>query len=198
MAGDSAEYVLELLREVLAGYREQYKDCVDGWRHVDTKSQGVIATAGLLLAGTVAIVSNWPDLSGSSQVVVAAVVGEGESRPFGRGAELLLVALMAACLLTCVGFALIALLVRQVTAPPSGQELLGMVEDLEGASGDGVSLSDKQAFTKEQCDLWEQAVKNMLKKHEEKVLALHRAYWALAAAIFAGAVALAVSVWRIS
>jgi len=56
-AQDDPASELALLRLLVESNRDEYKELSELWRHLDTKAQGVIAIAGILLAAFVAFLT---------------------------------------------------------------------------------------------------------------------------------------------
>src|SRR5229473_5784880 len=100
----------DLRRLALETYREEYRDLSEAWRNLDTKAQGLGAIAGIFLAA----VFGWTRELPSS---------------FGRCERLQIVASLL-LLVSAIIAAVLALLVRRVTAPPLGDETAEMVSDI--------------------------------------------------------------------
>lgn len=78
---------LALLRVLVDSRKEEYRELSDLWRNVDTKAQGVIALAGILLAAFIALIAKVQSSPGQHV--------NGELTALG-----LVLSLLAVCLLT--------------------------------------------------------------------------------------------------
>jgi hypothetical protein len=107
---DGQTSLADLGRIALETYREEYRELSDNWRNLDTKAQGLGAIAGIFLAAVFAWGRNLPADFGPVQrwMLVAAIV----------------------LLVVTIAFAVLALHVRMVAAPPLGDETANMVTDI--------------------------------------------------------------------
>ncbi len=101
MLTESEEARLEL---ILKAYEAEYKEHVDNWRLIETKSQGTAAVAGVFLAAAFAYVRTL-EPEDMSRLETYALIGT--------------VALLVATVVRAIA----ALRVTQVEAPPSGDEI---------------------------------------------------------------------------
>jgi hypothetical protein len=98
---DERESLSQMTRYTLDAYREEYRELIDVWRHLDTKAQGITAIAGVFLAGVLAWARDLPDTFGVLE----------------RG----LLALAALCLTASVVVALLSLEAHSFNGPPLGR-----------------------------------------------------------------------------
>jgi hypothetical protein len=97
-----------LIRLIVEARREEYSELSELWRHLDTKAQGVIALAGILLAAFVAFVTKAQPSPGCGRVL--AVAG---------------VLLFTASLTTAV----LSLRIREVVGPPHFGDIESTIDD---------------------------------------------------------------------
>lgn len=107
---DEIDNVADLTKLALEAYREEYRDLSETWKHLDTKAQSMGAIAGIFLAAAFAWARDVPS-------------GIGD---LSRG----LLAGSIALLVATIVLAVFALLIRQVAAPPLGDETADMVQDI--------------------------------------------------------------------
>jgi hypothetical protein len=98
------------LQQVLAAYQTEFDDAVQHWRSIEGKAQASVAIAGIFLAAGFALVR--------------------ELDPATMWWVRCLLLLAALCLIAAVVFAVFALKVRTVAAPPPADALKKLVEDL--------------------------------------------------------------------
>ncbi len=97
-----------LIRMIVEARREEYSELSELWRHLDTKAQGVIALAGILLAAFVAFITKTQPSSAAQRAIY--VVG---------------VALFTSSL----AMAALSLKIREVVGPPHFGDIESTIED---------------------------------------------------------------------
>jgi hypothetical protein len=103
----------ELKEQAIAAYEAEYRDLADNWRSLDGKAQGTVAIAGVFIGGALAFVQS---LYADGPVCMKLVVGLG-----------------VLLLLVSVGFALGVLRIRTVNAPPDGDGVRLLVNNVLAA-----------------------------------------------------------------
>ncbi|MGQ0761785.1 MAG: hypothetical protein ACT4OT_07195 [Acidobacteriota bacterium] len=146
-----------LQRLVLDSYRDEYKDVSETWRNLEGKAQGAVAIAGIFVAGAFAYIRD-AKTPGSLEKVSLAVS---------------IFSLMASVL-----FAIWALKVRKVPAPPWGSEIGKLVQDLLAIKDDPELAKRVPLFTTDQVKLWETSTNKAKKVNQSK------ANWLLASHVF--------------
>jgi hypothetical protein len=95
--------IRESLRaSTIAAYQEQYKDLMDTWKGLETKSQGNIAIAGIFIAGSFAIMK--------------------DILPLLHTVERLIFSIALGCLVVSIILSILSLQVREVVEPPLGDK----------------------------------------------------------------------------
>ena len=151
------------LTETLAAYQSDYRDALGHWRNLETKAQATVAVTGIFIAAALPVVR---DLKAGTTLWIRV--------------PLLLAAL---ALVMAVVFAVLALRIRLVARPPSGKDLLGLVQDLfrEPAASDMVLAS--RNFLRDRIRTWEAAVDERLRTNDHKATRLRSAQYSLLGAI---------------
>lgn len=128
----------QLLAGALQSYRDEYKELSDTWRHVEGKAQGTITVAGIFLAAAFAFVR---DLTGAGTGLV----------------EKSILAVAVGMLTVTVILAVLSLRVRELVAPPLGENLDDLITDLSGVS-DAEEIAERlPRFVGDQLSLWKTA-----------------------------------------
>ena len=129
---------LDPLKDVLAAFKEEYRDLSETWRHLDAKAQGAVATAGVFLAAAFAFVKSFTEgqlPSGDRYVLIAT----------------------SALLVVSVALAVLALRIREITAAPVGARLEQLAKDLSLITTDEERRTRAPDFLGEQIDMWRDA-----------------------------------------
>jgi len=166
----------DLLRLALDTQRDQYGELSDTWRNIDTKAQGAGAIAGVFLAALFAWIRDLP-------------------ATFTAGQRWLLVGGIVLPVLSAV-FALLALRIRTVSAPPLGDETQEMVDDLLNPAKIQELPERLPGFAYDQIRAWRATNSDMHRQNLRKARWVQAAQWLLfvtAAVVAALAVIAALS-----
>jgi hypothetical protein len=147
------------LLEVLSAYQSDYKDAVEHWRSLETKAQASITMAGIFLAAGFALVR---ELDPTTTWWV-------------RG--LLLIGALA--LMVAVVFAVLALKVRVVPAPPSAETLNRIVNDFFRAPGPTNLEQETRNQLHDRIRTWQGCVRDRVQLNRSKAQNVLRAQLAL-------------------
>jgi hypothetical protein len=151
------------LLEVLAVYQADYDDAAQHGRNIEGKAQASITLAGIFLAAGFALVR---ELDPATEWWV-------------RG----LLLLSAVALMLAVVFAVLALKVRSVTAPPSGADLEKLVDDVFRAPDADTLSEDSRNLVYERIRSWKHCVERRKAVNADKARHLLQAQLALLAAV---------------
>jgi hypothetical protein len=151
------------LLEVLAAYQADYKDAAEHARSLETKAQASVTMAGIFLAAGFALIR---ELDPSAVWWVRGLLMIGA------------LALMAA-----VVFAVLALKVRSVAAPPSGGDLKKLVSDFFRSPGPTDVQEGAQNLLHDRIRMWESCVQYRQEVNRSKAGHLLRAQLALLTAV---------------
>lgn len=138
-----------LLERSVAGYRDEYGQCMDTWRDIEAKAHGMISVVGIFLAAAFAFVSQ---LAEAAHTIVTI--------------SLLIFALLF--LVSSVVSALTALWVRSSMAPPLGDVLNVMIEDMV-ALKPAERTERLENFVRDLIALWKNCCDNTHRLNEKKV-----------------------------
>ena len=128
----------QLLAGALQSYRDEYKELSDTWRHVEGKAQGTITVAGIFLAAAFAFVR---DLTGAGTGLL----------------EKSILAVAVGLLTATVILAVLSLRVREVVAPPLGENLDELITDLSSVR-DAEEIAERlPRFVGDQLSMWRSA-----------------------------------------
>lgn len=156
----------DIFDAVLGSYGDSYKDLSETWRHIDSKAQSVLGASGILVGALVAFAKS----GGSAHLPAAAVMA--------------LMVLLGACVL----LALMALWIRSVPAPPTGQELEGLARDLVGASVNGDVSARYLDYLRQRMKAWSDVVRKVSDANSSKAWCVLLSQCALAVAVLVGVV----------
>ena len=99
---------LSLLKLLVEANREEYSELSELWRHLDTKAQGVIAIAGILLAAFVAFITKGPIASCAERTLSIVAIS---------------------FFTASIGASVYSLKLRESVGPPHFGELQSTIED---------------------------------------------------------------------
>jgi hypothetical protein len=136
------------LTSALEAFRAEYADLSDTWRQLEAKAQGTVAIAGIFLAAAYAFVRDLRAATSSGLLRIG-------------------IALAVLLFLASVVLAVLALRVREVQAPPVGDTLRELAEDLMQVSpaDRGERMPD---FLRDQMRLWPETNADLRKQTEAK------------------------------
>ena len=123
-----------LNKTVLDSYRDEYKELNDTWKNLEGKAQGAVAIAGIFIAGAFAYTR--------------------EIGPQGIRYEKIFLGASILCLIISVGLSILALKVRTVAAPPMGEHVDNLVQDLLQVDNDAELLERIPRFVADQVASW--------------------------------------------
>lgn len=159
--GESAQD--RILNHALSSFQEEYKDLTDTWKVIDGKAQATGTIAGVFLAAAFAFARDVP-------------------AGFGQGQRALLCVGIGMLVLT-VCLALAGLQIRRVSAPPIGENLKQLVQDLLPNLTEIERDARLTAFIGDQIMLWEQCNQNVREKTTGKARWVTLSQYCLLAAI---------------
>jgi hypothetical protein len=139
---------LTVWREVLEGFKSAYDDSRDNWKTLDTKAQGVVAIAGIFIAGIVSLLKDLPP-------------GEMELPH-------LLLAFASIDSVGAVLCAAAALRIRPSTLPPAGKGTRDLAVGLLSPDHVPLLAELEMRFVQEQSDGWETSVKSVQGGNDKK------------------------------
>lgn len=163
----STDFKEQLLKDVLASYKDEYKELIDVWKQLDLKAQGTITVCGVFLAGIFAF--------------------SRDPATTDRSIEKWLVIIATALLVLSVIAALAAIQIRPTKFPPVGSVHDALVTDWLGGKV-GFDDDQKAAYLTHQNASWKEANKDLYSKNGHKAHAIGGAQWILLGAIFCAAV----------
>ena len=166
----------QLLRDTLDAYKEEHSELSENWRNLDGKAQGVIAVAGILLAGMFAFVRTLSQ---------AATCGE---RWF--------VTVAAISIMASIALALVVLWIRTVPAAPLGESLEPLVDDLLD-SEDGMEPDRLHNLSRDHARMWKSTNVEIQKVNEFKARYVQRAQGVLMLGIVVVVIFTLIKVWGI-
>lgn len=164
----------KLLSEVLASYKEEYRELSEIWRNLDAKAQGVVAIDGILLAAIFAFVRLL-----SSETPMC---------------ERLMITVTAVLLTVSVGFATRVLWIKSVPAAPLGESLEDLVADLLDLP-DGTDAQRLEDLTRDHAGLWRDTNAEIAKVNSKKAIAIVVSQTFLLLALLAAVVLTLYKVW---
>ncbi len=144
-------------------YKEQFADALENWRGIEAKAQGLIAIAGILLAGILAI-------AGRENFTADAGV---------------LLALAASVTFLTLGLidAVLVLRMRTMRSPPQASLLRDVILDVARTSHDATTDEIVSSFIRDQFDAWEGAVDDMQSHIRAKAAELRTSTYLILAAL---------------
>ncbi len=144
-------------------YKEQFSDALENWRGIETKAQGLVAIAGILLAGIFAIVS-------------------AESFAAETAVRLALAASIVSLTVGLIN-AVLVLRMRDMRAPPQAKLLRDMLGDIAKLGDDAINDEVMSSFIQQQFDAWENAVDDMKSHIQSKARDLRVSVFFILAAL---------------
>lgn len=154
-----------LQKAVLESYRDEYKELSEAWRNLESKAQGSVAIAGIFIGGAFAYIREIGSEAGRLEKVFL-------------GASII-------CLIISVTFAVLALTVRKVAAPPIGEYVDGLVQDLLRLENDDDLVHRLPRFTGDQIDSWREVTTDAKQRTRSKANCLSGSHVFLVLAILA-------------
>ncbi len=143
MAEKEIQAKTDLAKMVLDSYLFEYKDYMAWWNDLDRKAQGTVAIAGIILAGALAF---------ARQLSV--------NTPFY---EKILLSIAIVLLLCAIGFAVLTLIVREVSLPPAAKQIEELAKEI-------LSTNDSENFSRrvsgivyDQTKLWGKCTQDLYK-----------------------------------
>jgi hypothetical protein len=135
-------------REILESYRKELDQMISAFRDLDGKAQGTATTSGAFLAATLAYLNraNVLDSTISKALVIFAVIG-------------------LAC---AIAFSLMALRIRRVPGPPSGEDVEKILSTLGNAKTQEELAGRLVYFYGDEASLWRNCVRERREINEEK------------------------------
>jgi hypothetical protein len=166
----------ESVREtVLDAYKAEYKELADTWRAIELKAQGAVVTAGIFIAAVLAFIGR---LSNAS-----------------RTGERILLTLVTISLMASVLFAIRALGVRRIKAPPRGDDIACLASPMRDTQCADVLEERLFRMRGDVISLWRQGNAHIDGQSEVKAKCLWRAHLCLLSALAFSAVVVLDKSW---